>query len=195
MIWSFGKTRAWCPGFAFLGGTGFGILVDNEGEGMQMTADEIWERRLEAEVYSLYFADLATCYTTQKQWITGISLFLSTTAAATVLGKVCEWIPFACSLIVAAATSYSFAVGLDKKVATLAKLHSEWNGLADDYASLWHQWYEPTSEAIGEGLNKRARELSFLATTEVPNKKKRIDYWSDVVYDRYRHQDEKPTPA
>ena len=56
---------------------------------------DVWEGRISAEVRSLYFGDLASLYTTQKQWITGASFFLSSGAAALLIAKLPVWIPIA----------------------------------------------------------------------------------------------------
>ena len=45
-----------------------------------------WEGLLNAEARSLYFGDLASRYTRHKQWITGVSFFFSSGAAATIFG-------------------------------------------------------------------------------------------------------------
>jgi len=37
----------------------------------------VWDNMLAAETRALYFGDLASRYTRQKQWIAGISFFLS----------------------------------------------------------------------------------------------------------------------
>ena len=37
----------------------------------------VWEHLLAAETRALYFGDLTSRYTAQKQWITGVSFFLS----------------------------------------------------------------------------------------------------------------------
>ncbi|MBI4469607.1 MAG: hypothetical protein HY650_09840 [Acidobacteria bacterium] len=47
--------------------------------------DRVWQRMAEAEVRAFYFADLAARATRQKQIITGVSFFLSSGAAATVI--------------------------------------------------------------------------------------------------------------
>jgi hypothetical protein len=84
---------------------------------------QVWENMLAAETRSLYFGDLASRYTRQKQWITGLSFFFASGAASTLLGKAPEFIPVILSLAVAGMTAYSIAVGLDRKTATMAKLH------------------------------------------------------------------------
>jgi hypothetical protein len=49
--------------------------------------NRVWENMLAAETRSLYFGDLASRYTRKKQWITGLSFFLSFGAAASFIGK------------------------------------------------------------------------------------------------------------
>jgi hypothetical protein len=53
-----------------------------EGETLQ-----VWEHLLAAETRSLYFADLTRRSTRQKQVITGTSFFLSSGAAAAIIGE------------------------------------------------------------------------------------------------------------
>lgn len=62
----------------------------------------VWEGMLAAETRSLYFGDLISRYTRQKQWITGTSFFLASGAAATIISKSPAWIPLILALIVAA---------------------------------------------------------------------------------------------
>jgi hypothetical protein len=64
---------------------------------------------LAAEARALYFADLASSYTRRKQLITGVSFFLSSGAAATLLGKVPSWIPLILPTAVALTNAYSMA--------------------------------------------------------------------------------------
>ena len=107
-----------------------------------MEANAIWERKIEAEIRSLYFADLTTRFTLRKQIITGLAFFLSTASAATVIGKFPWYVPVALSAVVALATGYSIATGLDRRISTLSKLHSEWNSLWGEYDRLWNRWYD-----------------------------------------------------
>ena len=81
----------------------------------------VWENMLAAEARSLYFGDLACRYTRWKQIITGGSFFLSSGAAAAVIGKLPLWVPVILTLGVAAATAYSMAVNLDGKIWTMGK--------------------------------------------------------------------------
>jgi hypothetical protein len=55
--------------------------------------NQVWENMLAAEVRALYFADLASRYTRQKQIITGLSFFLSSWAAATIIAQSSTWVP------------------------------------------------------------------------------------------------------
>ena len=70
----------------------------------------VWGNMLAAETRALYFGDLASRYTHQKQWITGISFFLSSGAAASIISKAPAWIPLVLALIVAASTACAMAV-------------------------------------------------------------------------------------
>ncbi len=146
---------------------------------------EVWERRLAAETRSLYFGDLANRNSKLKQWITGISFFLSSGAAVTVITKAPSCVPVICSLLVAVLTAYSIAVGLERKVRTLAKLHYTWNQIADDYALLWNHTYTDEAESELQDLLRREREISELATTEAPYDQVRLGKWQDHVFRQY----------
>lgn len=150
-----------------------------------MEANAIWERKVEAEIRSLYFADLTTRFTRRKQIVTGMSFFLSTAAAATVIGKLPWIVPVTLSAVVSLATAYSIATGLDRRISTLAKLHSEWNSLSDEYDRLWSRWYDEETEDAVNALIKRGRDASLLATTDAPYYKELMDKWSDHVYSSY----------
>ncbi len=99
---------------------------------------DVWKGQIEAEVRSLYFGDLASDYARRKQWITGLSFFLSSGAAATLIAKLPVWFPIALSTIVALITAYAVAVNLDSKIRTMAKLHYAWNQIGNDYRRLWN---------------------------------------------------------
>jgi hypothetical protein len=147
-------------------------------------ANRIWQKMVEAEVRSLYFADLASRYTKRKQIITGISFFLSSGAAATVVAKLPWWVPVTLSLIVAVASAYSIAVGLDRCIKTLSKLHSEWNRLSADYERLWEHWFDDDAEQVLTELQKRARDASEMGT-EMPYNEDSRDKWENLVYSRF----------
>src|SRR5450432_2687578 len=100
--------------------------------------EDVWEGQISSEVRSLYFGDLAGLYSRQKQWITGLSFFLSSGAAATVVARLPAAVPVVLSTAVAVITAYSMAVNLDSKIRTMAKLHYSWNQLAKDYKRLWN---------------------------------------------------------
>ena len=143
---------------------------------------EVWESKISAEVRSLYFGDLASLYSSQKQWITGISFFLASGALATLVGKLPIWIPITCSLIVALANAYSVAVGLDSKIRTMGKLHYSWKELSNDYTRLWNHTYSEDAEADLDSLSRRELDVSELATTDAPNDRKRLSRWQDLVF-------------
>ena len=150
-----------------------------------MEANAIWERKIEAEIRSLYFADLTTRFTLRKQIITGLAFFLSTASAATVIGKFPWYVPVALSAVVALATGYSIATGLDRRISTLSKLHTEWNSLWGEYDRLWNRWYDDETDAEMAGLIKRGREASLLATTDAPYYEDLMNRWSEHVYKSY----------
>jgi hypothetical protein len=148
-------------------------------------ANRVWERMVEAEVRSLYFGDLANRYTRRKQIISGLSFFLSSGAAATIIAKAPDWVPVSLALVVAVATAYSMAVGLDRYISSMTKLHCGWNELASAYERLWNRWRADDAERIFEELIKRGMDLSELAT-EMPYREKLMDKWRDLVYSRFR---------
>jgi hypothetical protein len=141
---------------------------------------------VEAEVRSLYFADLANRYTRRKQFIAGLSFFLSSGAAASIIAKASNWVPILLAVIVALASAYSMAVGLDRYISGMAKLHYGWNHLAADYERLWNHWRDDDAERILEDLVKQAMEMSEQAT-EMPYHEKLIDKWRDIVYLRFQN--------
>jgi hypothetical protein len=147
-------------------------------------AKRVWQRMTEAEVRSLYFASLASRYSKQKQIITGISFFLSSGAAATLIGKLPPAVPIALSLVVAIVTAYSMAVGLDRRIVTLSNLHSQWNQLSAEYEHLWNHWQAPDAKTVLEELLRKARDASEVAT-EMPYDEDLIKKWSTIVYSRY----------
>jgi hypothetical protein len=143
---------------------------------------DVWEGRISAEVRSLYFGDLASLYTKQKQWITGASFFLSSGAAAILIAKLPVWLPIALSVLVALMTAYAVAVNLDSKTRTMAKLHFAWNQIGNDYKRLWNHTYSDEAEADLLDLQRRESEISELATTDAPNDPKRMERWTDQVF-------------
>src|SRR5579863_2635903 len=148
-------------------------------------ANRVWERMVEAEVRSLYFADLAHRYTWRKQLIAGVAFFLSSGAAATIIAKAPSWVPILLSIVVALASAYSMAVGLDRYISGMAKLHYGWNHLAVSYERLWNHWRDEDAEQVLEDLVKQGMEMSEKAT-EMPYQEKLIDKWRDVVYQRFK---------
>ena len=144
----------------------------------------VWERMAEAEVRSLYFADLASRYSKRKQIITGVSFFLSSGAAATLIGKLPPSVPLVLSLVVAIVTAYSMAIGLDRRIKMLSDLHSQWNMLNAEYEHLWNHWQDDDAASILDDLLRKAREASELGT-EMPYDEDLIKQWSTKVYSRY----------
>lgn len=147
---------------------------------------DVWEGQISAEVRSLYFGDLASVYTRRKQWITGLSFFLSSGAAATLIAKLPLWFPIVLSTIVAVITAYAVAVNLDSKIRTMAKPHYAWNQIGNDYRRLWNHHYSEEAESDLVDLQRRELELSELATTDAPNDPKRMGRWQDQVFKLHR---------
>jgi hypothetical protein len=147
--------------------------------------NRVWENMLAAEVRSLYFADLASRYTRRKQWITGTSFFLSSGAAASIIGKLPQLVPLVLSGGVALASAYSMAVGLDRKIGTMAKLHSAWSQIALDYDRLWNHTNDDDAEAQFDQVIRREKDPSELAATEAPNDQELLGRWQDHVFSMY----------
>ena len=84
--------------------------------------NRVWEKMISSEVRSLYFGELASRYTRQKQFITGLIFFLASGAAATLAAELPRLIPLRMSGVSAVLTAYAIAVNLDRKAATMAKL-------------------------------------------------------------------------
>ncbi len=151
----------------------------------QFQQKNVWEGMLNAETRSLYFGDLASRYTRQKQWITGASFFFSSGAAATIIGKADTSVPVVLSILSALATAYSIAVNLDRKIATMAKLHSAWSQIATDYAHLWNHMGDQDAEIQLDKIVVSERAPSELATTEAPNNQKLLGKWQERVFSMY----------
>jgi hypothetical protein len=89
--------------------------------------NELWNETRAAQVRSLYFADLGARYTTRKQVISGVSLFLASGAAAAIGARISSWwIPLVMTTLTAVLNAYSISVGLDRKSTTMAKLYATW---------------------------------------------------------------------
>ena len=154
-----------------------------------LTEDQItslWERMISAEVRSLYFAELASNYTRQKQVISGASFFLASAAAATLIAKLPAWVAILLACITALLSAYSIARGLDGAARTMSKLQFSWGDLASGYESLWNTTYEEQAIRRLEQLIARENDLSSQSSTEAPNKQDRLGYWQDQVF-RQRH--------
>jgi hypothetical protein len=146
---------------------------------------QVWDEMIAAKVRSLYFADLGAKYTRSKQIITGVSFFFSSGAAAAMIGKSPVWVPIVLSLFTAIATAYSIAVGLDRKAATMSKLHYAWSQMESDYRLLWNHWYEEEAEDTLKDILFRSREASQLAITDAPYKIALVNKWRTFVHQEY----------
>jgi hypothetical protein len=146
--------------------------------------DRVWESMISAEVRSQYFAELTTRYTRIKQVLGAIIFFCSSGAAVSVGAKFPDYLALGFSVVGAAIAAYTISFGLDKLVATLARLHYSWNELSSAYERLWNHWYDDDAERTFEDLQRRAREASELGT-EVPYRESLVGKWEERVYARY----------
>jgi len=144
--------------------------------------NKVWENMLASEARSLYFRDLTNRYTRRKQWITGLSFFLSSGAAATVIAKAPTSVPVLLALGSAAITAYAMAVNLDGLIGTMAKLHSSWNQISTDYDRLWNHAFDEDAEDRLDEIIGRERNASELATTDAPNDQKLLGQWQERVF-------------
>ena len=142
----------------------------------------LWERQLAAEVRALYFAEFASRYTRQKQWISGASFFLASGAAATLIAKAPTWVAALLACLTAMLSAYSIARGLDGATRTMSKLQFGWSELATSYEALWNTTYAEDAGARYAALIARENDLSSQGSTEAPNDPKRIDYWQEQVF-------------
>jgi hypothetical protein len=145
----------------------------------------IWERQIAAEVRALYFADLASSYTTQKQWITGSSFFLASGAAAALVAKSPSWVPLVLACITAVLSAYTVARGLDGATRTMSKFQFSWSELASGYEALWNDVHSVDALSRLDALLARERDLSSQASTEAPNDQKRLTYWQLEVFKQH----------
>jgi hypothetical protein len=142
----------------------------------------VWERQIEAEVRSLYFADLTHRFAQQRQAITFLTFFLSSGAAAILVAKLPSWVAILLSILVALLTAYSVALRLDVKISTMSKLHGEWATLAIGYEQLRENADGEDTDAVLSDLLRRDLEASKLAAIEAPNDQERMARWTDQVF-------------
>ncbi len=145
----------------------------------------VWERQLAAETRALYFAELASNYTRQKQWISGASFFLASGAAATLLGKFPASVAIVLAVITALLSAYSIARGLDGATRTMSKFQFSWSELASGYEALWNTTYADDATTRLDQLIGRENELSSQASIEAPYKADRVAYWQDQVFQQH----------
>lgn len=139
----------------------------------------LWENYVSARTRALYFADLASAYTRQLQWQNGANLFLASGAAATIVAGHPHWAE-GLAAGSAALLAASFAIGFEKRIATMTRLHVEWSQIAAGYERLWSHLDDPAAEQRFEELVERERAPSELGTT-APYDRKRLEKWMDLV--------------
>jgi hypothetical protein len=143
---------------------------------------KVWSDMLAAEARSYYFGDLAARYVKVKQWITGISFFLSSGAAATIVGKAPSWVPISLSIVVAAASAYAMAINLDGNISTMAKLQLAWHRIMVEYERLWNHPDAPDAEDKLMRIIQMEEDPSEQATTSAPNDQKLLAKWQKRVF-------------
>jgi hypothetical protein len=146
----------------------------------------VWQGLLAAETRTFYFADLTSRYTRRKQVLTGLSFFLSSGAAASILAKGPAWIPLVQALFIAAATAYSMVMNLDGRIATMAKLHATWSEIATLYDRLWNHAADADAEQHLDAIIEREKAPSELAATSAPNNQALLRKWQDHVFAMYQ---------
>jgi len=125
---------------------------------------------------------LRIAYTAQKKWITALSFFLSSGAAATVLARMPGWVPILLSLAAAAITAYATVFGLDSRTRSMADLYWRSNQLASDYERLWNNVYAEDAAKTLSDLLRRDADIAKIAVTEAPSDQKRMGRWRDYVF-------------
>jgi hypothetical protein len=145
----------------------------------------VWEHMIAAETRALYFGDLTSRYTRRKQFITGLSFFLSSGAAATIIAETHPAVPAVLAILTAGATAYAIATNLDGRIRTMATLHSSWNQIAALYDRLWNHTADADAEEQLSVIMEREREPSELATTSAPNDEVLMAKWQDRVFAMY----------
>lgn len=145
-------------------------------------AYRLWSNLLAAETRELYFGDLASMYARRKQWITGLTFFLSSGAAVTVLTRAPAWLPAGLSIATAAMTAYAIAIGLDRKILTMAKLSASWREIATAYDRLWSHTHDADAEQQLDQILTLERAPSEVATTDAPYDERRLDFWQQRVF-------------
>lgn len=151
----------------------------------QAQIDQLWQNKMSAEARALYFADIASCESTRKRWITGGSFFLGSTAVVTILSKCPPWISVLCSALIAIANGYQIAIGQDGKIKTAGKLHLGWLKLEHDYETLWSHTQDTNAEALWLQYLECERELSETAATEIGYKQKLWKSWLDRIHKKH----------
>jgi len=151
----------------------------------EFQTNRVWENMLSAEARSLYFGDLASRYTVQKQWITGASFFLSSGAAATIIARTSNLVPLVLALLVALVNAYAMAVNLDRRIATMEKLHSAWSKITTEYDHLWNHAGDDDAEQHLTRIIEQEREPSEIATTDAPNDQALLTKWQERVFALY----------
>jgi len=67
----------------------------------------------------------------------------------------------------------------------MARLHSAWSGISQEYTRLWSHVGDEDAENQLKKIIEMSREPSELATTDAPNDQKLLEKWQDRVFALY----------
>ena len=173
------------PALKIITAKGSALSGKTDGPGVDLLRHEqlreVWDRLIAAETRTYYFGDLAGFYSHQRQIVTFLSFFVSSSAVASVLAKRPSWIPVVLSLIVALANAYSLVFNLDLKMRIMAELNQSWSEVAFGYERIWQNPYTEESESLYRQLDDTERDLSMIAAAAAPNNQKKMAKWQDRV--------------
>ncbi len=88
-------------------------------------------------------------------------------------------------MIVAVGNAYAMAVNLDRRIATMAKLHSSWSEIATEYYFLWNHTQDEDAEYRLNSVIEREKGPSELGVSEAPNDQKLLGKWQQQVFASY----------
>lgn len=140
----------------------------------------VWQAYVSACARALYFADLASGLARRLRWASAANFFLMSGAAAAIVAghpALAETL----AIISAALTATSIATSPEKRVGTLAELHSKWLEVSSEYERLWSHLGDPDAEEKLRQIVDRQAPLSRLAVADAPYEPKRLKKWSEKV--------------
>jgi len=151
--------------------------------------NRVWEEWLSAEIRANYFADLAGVYHRRQRVSTWLTLFTSSSAAATFLARLPKeyaWTPLMLALVTAGLSLYSVVAQNYQHAVDCSDLHFRRNRLAAGYRTLWDN-ISTTHDAAAQfaRLDEEAAAVSKASSTGLPANEKRLRKWQRHV-ERHR---------